>query len=282
LLVDALPGLVLLLFLIWREATRQLAARQQQRVARLFLLLGFVAIVIQAAGLYRPATQRWNEVAIAQPTAVSGPLGDFFDPRYAQFVAGNDTVCDLQRRNVQGVLAAHDLLRPLAAGEPVPWDADATAGLTLEGALLGADLPLRTPQPAAYSGWQPVGAVTGDGRWNDCPQATLWFEPGLDFPTTGMIWLTLNGTPLFDDQPLVASLNGGAPLEMSWPAGQETVAVPLPAAALRLEELNEIVLDFPEARPFPPRLDFYRLRLDDATHAVRLRTWQLAEVVPGW
>jgi len=295
LLSDALPGLVLLLFLIWREAALRYSLPEQRRLAGLFLFLGLVSMAIHAAGLYRGATARWNLAAFPMRTALSGPLGDFFDPRYTQFLADNEMVCALTNAKTGAYLALDEPLLPYTLGQPIPWDADTRVNQRVGAALLDppspAALPAAAPalprpfsaylpllysngNQAAFLGWQDPAAARGT-RWNDCARAAIVLElPDRPLPP-GPLGLTLRGEPLFGPQPLRLAVNGTAAGETLWTEQDQEITFPIPTALLRPGALNTFSFEFPEARPFPPRLEYYRLRLDDTAHAISLQELRL-------
>jgi hypothetical protein len=199
LLTDALPGLVLLLFLTWREVERASTRRSLGRAAAaLFLGLGFVAFLIHLGGLYRGATGRWSLLALYGPTARTGLGGDYFDWRKAQILADNEMICSLELENLLAYLPMDTTLAPYHTGDPIGPLADRIIPVDVPGALSRAGtaprateepvpagkfaatesvfMPLirRSANEALFAGWEPPGQDAVQ-RLTVCPTATIAF-----------------------------------------------------------------------------------------------------------
>jgi hypothetical protein len=94
LLADALPAIILLNILAWREGAFSAGSRSGRLALGAFLLAGLAAVLINSGqGLYNPSTQRWNDY----PNVDQYPEY-LFDWRYPQFLASPES---LERRYLE-------------------------------------------------------------------------------------------------------------------------------------------------------------------------------------
>jgi hypothetical protein len=282
-----MPGFILLLYMLWREAENRFSLIQLRAAITAFLCLGLVSIAIHLNGLYGPATSRWNLVVIPGPTQLSAPLGDFFDWRYAQFMASNEMVCEIAAEKVDAYLRYDESLAPYKIDEPITWAADRSAPVpiryTLELAAQGGPgtepgaqdtevifmisqfsyLPVvaKSGNLALFIGWEePVAGSSR--RLSICPKAEIIFyledKPMLE----ERYWLRVTADSV-GSQDVVIFLNDTLLGEVNWPAAPQDVTVAISAQLLKPGMLNRIRFEFSEATSAPPEFDDLRLQYDD-------------------
>ncbi|MFN2136566.1 MAG: hypothetical protein ACK2UK_11465 [Candidatus Promineifilaceae bacterium] len=302
LLADTLPGFVLLLFLVWREAAQHGTAGQQRAAAALYISLGLLATAIHLGGLYRPATARWNLAVSPTPTRVSGPLGDLFDWRYAQFLATNDMICRITADKIHAYLpldetlaayhtgqvisARADRARPVDLGQAQRETAPSTAPAARVAAAPAAAHEFYLPfvayggNSALFIGWE-TPAGTADQRLSICPEAEILFRLVDEPLSQDTYWLAIDAAAI-GEQTVQVDLNGARLGEMTWPDTTNTAALQFPARLLQPGAFNSIRFLFPTAQSPPPLLEGLRLRLDDRRLALSLRSLSItSSAVPS-
>jgi hypothetical protein len=292
LLTDALPGLVLLLFLLWQEVLQQFSTAQQNVTFALFLFLGLVAIAIHINGLYRPAILRWDLNIIPTPTHISNPMGDYFDWRYTQFLTTNEMVCQIAAEKAQAyldydetlasykigqVITAHadravpifilDTLKRMAKATPISKLASGTEAAANQAAH-HAYLPAiaYSANGALFIGWEEL--VDGTARRQSiCPQTEIVFRLADEPINEDTYWLTISADS-FGDQPVVIYLNDALIDQITWPGKPNMISLKFPARLLQPGALNRISFHFPSAQTTLPRLNDFRLHFDDRQFAL--------------
>lgn len=307
LLADALPGFVLLLFLIWQEASQRTTIAQQRAAIALFLLLGAVSTAIHITGLYRPATIRWNLFVEPVPTRASGPFGDLFDWTIMQSLASNEMLCAMEEEKALAYLAVDEELVPYqmggvhttgdrlmdittvrealktaAAGEEVVISmAPAVPGAAPPSTAYRAYLPAvsRGGQAALYIGWQDPG-IAGMPRASTCPQSTIVLLMAGEPLAEAEYWLNITAASTVS-QPVIIAINQTPIAEATWPASPSTLSFPFPAHLLQPGGYNMITFHFPAATIAPPWIDSLRLQFDDRHLALSLHDLSITRSSPS-
>jgi hypothetical protein len=229
-LTDAVPALVLISLILWRDVEPLLKGRWRHLILGACALLGGFGIFVHVGqGLYNQSTAMWN--GIMQPN-IDQHQAYLLDWRYPQFLATNSAICDRNRDFMTSNLPQDQRrLVPLAMNEAITY--------------------LSPDTQAIFAGWH---SPQPGFSWSLCPQAAIFFK--LDAVDAGMplnlsltagAWRTqrvtiwLNGNQVGQEQ-FVDGPDMGVP--------PRTVLLSVDPAWLVDGGLNEIVFDIPDARLF--------------------------------
>ncbi len=279
LMTDLFPAFVLLSVYAWRANIPTMSPRARRLAVGAYATLGALAALLHAGqGMYHLASASWNLMVSPDPAA---GWGDMFSWHFAQPLATNRMLCELQHVKYRAYLPRDDTLAPLLPGAeigvagdgylPVYWltdppaDSMADSGAPAAGLRPATYLPLLRYQgnQALFAGWAEPG---GDFRWSVCHDSMLYFipsgPPGNE-PTAILsivagahgsqdVELSLNGSPIgimhWDQAP--------------WEGAGEVRTLAFDSRLLRPGEINELAFHLPNAKPRPPDLSIRGLIWD--------------------
>ncbi|MCI0396827.1 MAG: hypothetical protein L0332_05670 [Chloroflexi bacterium] len=281
LLVDLMPGLVLLTILVWTRGRPALSGRARRLLTSAYLALGAWAIFVNTIqGLYNLQAARWN--GNIAPDIDRRPQA-LLDWRYPQFLANSETLCTRNQAFINEVLAADPGLKAYQPGWPITYRGDSYADyyppdITLVRPASAQVLEEARPLPgspaaqlffplvvslgneALFAGWSTPESGT---RWSECQTARilfLWGETSVD--QEQQYWLALLAGS-FGDQEVGLSLNGVTLGRYTF-AGRtsfSTYLIPFDGRLLKPGEVNEVTFDLPGATQAANQKDPRRLGL---------------------
>ena len=173
-LSDASLALIVLTFMLWRAVQQRTQTQahthlRRASIALLFLVLGAGGVAINSyQGLFNQAVMRWYTYISPIPAIhTRNPLGDMFRWDYAQFLATDKMVCDIDFDKSKTFLDA-----PLPLGE-LPYGT--WMGFRND-EILDREIVFNyvehEPKPF-FVGWSFAEA---EWRWSACPEARIIFE----------------------------------------------------------------------------------------------------------
>jgi hypothetical protein len=244
LLADALPGLVVLSFIVWRALSARARGRLPIASAALYLVLGGVAIYINTySGLFNLSAVQWN----VTPNIDRHPAY-LFDWQYPQFLATPESIEQKYRGYALKQIASGQLVAPYVFG------AEFQPGENAAGS-----------SNSIFTGWWPAGVAE---RWSEARQASILFRLGNVAPDQRFL-LSITAAAL-QPQPVEVYLNGQPLGAVSFGGPSETHVLGLSGELLRPQDANAIELRFPQAA-FPSLPDVRRLGLRYLPHRLGLR-----------
>jgi hypothetical protein len=296
-LTDAVPALVCLTVLVWRQANYPSDPRLKKAAATGYVLLGLVGVFINSyQGLYNVHTARWN--GGLAPNIDRHPEY-LFNWKYPQFLATHASLCQRNLEYILDAVEGEDLdLFVYSPGDEINYHSGHDEGIDLrddkgnpltdaaskmlqttrdamqaawhhavrEGKLREiqrAFLPLvmkpLTQPNALFAGWS--ASETGY-RWSECTSARIVFKLGSLDSAIARYRMEIRSGSL-GEQNVTVLLNGTDIGRLSFPgspARPSTRTLRFDGALLKPHGINQITFYLPDARQ-PDNGDARRLGL---------------------
>ena len=278
-LTEIVPGLSLLLVLVWHELASLFSRKQRRFWLAIYTGLAALAIVIHGfQGLYNSYTARWNQIIDPIPDLPVLGWGDLFNWRYSQLLASPDWNCAITRDRTLTFLENAPILRNYEWGREIRYpdepfaDSVSKAIQQMEAeqdrvfseriALPDSDdyvsfFPLILNLAAAKStNWASLIGLQSPGSSSSLPETycralhiVFQLDESLEAANRNYTLALTAGS--YGEQPLLLEVNGSATGEqvLDKPANEPgTVMFLVPGHLLNWQGLNEITIQLPEAR----------------------------------
>lgn len=278
-LTELIPGLTLLLVLVWHELASLFSRKQRQFWLAIYAGLAALAILIHGfQGLYNSHTARWNQIIDPIPDLPVLGWGDLFNWQYSQLLASPDWNCGITRDRTLTLLENLPVLRDYEWGQEIRYpdepfaDSVSKAIQQMEAEQVRVfSEKIALPDAGDYISFFPLilNMTASKGtNWavllglqapeniaslpeTYCRALHIIFQLDESLEAANKSYVLALTAGSYGEQPLVLEVNGSATGEqiLDKPASEPgTVMFLIPGHLLNLQGLNEVMIQLPEAQ----------------------------------